>query len=83
MLDGVSLDQLKAFIAAVDEGSFSGAGRKLLRAQSVISDIDEIEMIFPERCLRIAGKNARATFIGPTRLVASCRSICLGDSSSK
>ena len=39
MLDGVSLDQLKAFIAAVDEGSFSGAGRKLLRAQSVISDM--------------------------------------------
>ena len=38
MLDGVSLDQLRTFIAAVDEGSFSAASRKLLRAQSVVSD---------------------------------------------
>jgi DNA-binding transcriptional LysR family regulator len=39
MLDGVSLDQLKAFIAAVDEGSFSAAGRRLHRAQSAISEL--------------------------------------------
>ncbi|TYL99634.1 LysR family transcriptional regulator [Bradyrhizobium rifense] len=38
MLDAVSLDQLRTFIAAVDEGSFSAASRKLLRAQSVVSD---------------------------------------------
>ena len=38
MLDGVSLDQLRTFIAAVDEGSFSAASRKLLRAQSVVSE---------------------------------------------
>jgi DNA-binding transcriptional LysR family regulator len=37
MLDGVSLDQLRTFIAAVDEGSFSAAGRRLRRAQSVVS----------------------------------------------
>jgi DNA-binding transcriptional LysR family regulator len=37
MLDAVTLDQLRTFIAAVDEGSFSAAGRKLRRAQSVIS----------------------------------------------
>ena len=37
MLDGVSLDQLRAFIAAADEGSFSAAGRRLRRAQSVVS----------------------------------------------
>ena len=37
MLDAVTLDQLRTFIAAVDEGSFSGAGRKLRRAQSVVS----------------------------------------------
>src|ERR1700735_1311454 len=34
MLDGVSLDQLRAFIAAADEGSFSAAARKLRRAQA-------------------------------------------------
>src|ERR1700754_4724076 len=37
MLDGVTLDQLRTFVAAVDEGSFSAAGRKLRRAQSVVS----------------------------------------------
>jgi len=37
MLDGVSLDQLRTFLAAADEGSFSAAGRKLRRAQSVVS----------------------------------------------
>jgi DNA-binding transcriptional LysR family regulator len=37
MLDGVTLDQLRTFIAAVDEGSFSAAGRRLRRAQSVVS----------------------------------------------
>ncbi|MBA2590376.1 MAG: LysR family transcriptional regulator [Alphaproteobacteria bacterium] len=39
MLDGVSLDQLRAFIASVDEGSFSAASRKLRRAQSVVSEL--------------------------------------------
>lgn len=37
MLESVSLDQLRIFIAAADEGSFSAAGRKLCRAQSVVS----------------------------------------------
>jgi DNA-binding transcriptional LysR family regulator len=37
MLDAVTLDQLRTFIAAVEEGSFSAAGRKLRRAQSVVS----------------------------------------------
>jgi len=37
MLDGVSLDQLKTFIAAADAGNFSAAGRRLNRAQSVVS----------------------------------------------
>ena len=39
MLDGLSLDQLRAFIAAVDTGSFSAAGRRLLRAQSAVSEL--------------------------------------------
>src|SRR5258706_2043303 len=37
MLDGITLDQLRTFIAAADQGSFSAAGRKLRRAQSVVS----------------------------------------------
>jgi DNA-binding transcriptional LysR family regulator len=39
MLDGVSLDQLRAFIAAVDQGSFSAGARKLHRAQSAVSEL--------------------------------------------
>ena len=37
MLEVVSLDQLRVFIAAAEEGSFSAAGRKLRRAQSLVS----------------------------------------------
>ncbi|HWU35784.1 MAG TPA: LysR family transcriptional regulator [Methylovorus sp.] len=37
MLDAVTLDQLRTFIAAADYGSFSEAGRRLGRAQSVVS----------------------------------------------
>src|SRR4030081_335951 len=39
MLDGVSLDQLRSFIAAADQGSFSAAARKLRRAQSAVSEL--------------------------------------------
>ena len=37
MLEAVTLDQIRTFIAAAAEGSFSAAGRKLHRAQSVVS----------------------------------------------
>jgi DNA-binding transcriptional LysR family regulator len=38
MLDGVSLDQLRIFVAAADEGSFSAAARRLRRTQSAVSE---------------------------------------------
>jgi hypothetical protein len=37
MLDGVTLDQLRTLITAAEQGSFAAAGRKLQRAQSVVS----------------------------------------------
>jgi DNA-binding transcriptional LysR family regulator len=37
MIESVSLDQLRIFVAAVDAGSFSAAARRLNRAQSAIS----------------------------------------------
>ncbi|OYV36647.1 MAG: LysR family transcriptional regulator [Acidocella sp. 20-61-6] len=37
MLDGLSLDQITVFIAAAEAGSFSAAGRRIQRAQSVVS----------------------------------------------
>ncbi|WSH62067.1 LysR family transcriptional regulator (plasmid) [Rhizobium ruizarguesonis] len=38
MLDGVSLDQLRIFVASADEGSFSAAARRLRRTQSAVSE---------------------------------------------
>jgi DNA-binding transcriptional LysR family regulator len=37
MIDAITLDQFRTFVAAVDEHSFSAAGRKIGRAQSVVS----------------------------------------------
>ena len=37
MIDSVTINQLRAFVAVCDEGSFSGAARVLRRAQSAIS----------------------------------------------
>jgi DNA-binding transcriptional LysR family regulator len=37
MLDGVTLNQLRTFVAICDEASFSAAARKLRRAQSAVS----------------------------------------------
>ena len=37
MLDALTLDQILTFLAAADEGSFSAAGRRLKRSQSVVS----------------------------------------------
>ena len=37
MFDAITLDQLRTFIAIVDEGSFSSAGRKVRRVQSAVS----------------------------------------------
>ncbi len=37
MLDGVTINQLRAFVAVCDEGSFSGAAKRLRRAQSAVS----------------------------------------------
>jgi hypothetical protein len=37
MVGGVTLDQLRTFVAAAEQGSFSAADRKLRRGQSVVS----------------------------------------------
>src|SRR5215207_2918669 len=44
---------------------------------------DEIVTTCPERCVRMTGRTARVTFMGPMRLTVSWRSICSGVSSSK
>src|ERR1700743_2064942 len=78
MLDGVSLDQLRTFIAAVDEGSFSAASRKLLRSQSVISEtVSNLEEQIGVELFDRTGRYPKLTPAGVI-LLADARSIVTG-----
>ena len=78
MLDGVSLDQLRTFIAAVDEGSFSAASRKLLRAQSVISEtVSNLEDQIGVPLFDRSGRYPKLTPAGVV-LLADARNIITG-----
>jgi DNA-binding transcriptional LysR family regulator len=78
MLDGVSLDQLRTFIAAVDEGSFSAAARKLLRAQSVVSEtVSNLEDQIGVPLFDRSGRYPKLTPAGVV-LLADARSIITG-----
>jgi DNA-binding transcriptional LysR family regulator len=78
MLDGVSLDQLRTFIAAVDEGSFSAAARKLLRAQSVVSEtVSNLEDQIGVPLFDRSGRYPKLTPAGAV-LLADARSIIAG-----
>ncbi len=75
MLDGVTLDQLRTFIAAVDEGSFSAAGRKLRRAQSVVSQtLANLEAQLGVRLFDRTARYPRLTEEGKT-LLADARAV--------
>jgi DNA-binding transcriptional LysR family regulator len=78
MLDGVSLDQLRTFIAAVDEGSFSAAARKLNRVQSAVSGwISALEEQIGVQLFDRTGRFPRLTKTGEL-LLADARNIVLG-----
>jgi len=78
MLDGISLDQLRTFIAAVDEGSFSAAARKLNRVQSAVSGWvggleDQLDVVLFDR----TGRFPKLTPQG-VQLLADARNIVAG-----
>jgi len=75
MLDGVSLDQLRAFIAAVDEGSFSAGARKLRRAQSAISEL--VSNLEGQIGIALFDRSARYPKLTPagTLLLSDARSV--------
>ena len=78
MLDAVSLDQLRTFIAAVDEGRFSAASRKLLRAQSVVSEsISKLEEQIGVQLFDRAGRYPKLTAAG-SAVLGDARSIIAG-----
>ena len=78
MLDGVSLDQLRAFIASVDEGSFSAASRKLHRAQSVVSEL--VSSLEGQIGVPLFDRSGRYPVLTPegTVLLADARAIASG-----
>src|ERR1700761_3531814 len=78
MLDGVSLDQLKAFIAAADEGSFSAAARKLRRAPSVVSEL--VSNLEGQIGVSLFDRSGRYPVLTPegSVLLADARSIASG-----
>ena len=78
MLDAVSLDQLRTFIAAVDEGSFSAASRKLLRSQSVVSEaIGNLEDQIGVKLFDRSGRYPKLTPAGMA-VLGDARSIIAG-----
>lgn len=78
MLDAISLDQLRIFLAAVDEGSFSAAGRKLLRAQSAISEaVNTLEQQLGVALFDRSGRYPKLTGEGAV-LVADAREVLAG-----
>lgn len=78
MLDGISLDQLRTFIAAVDEGSFSAASRRLNRAQSAVSQtLANLEAQLGVHLFDRAGRYPVLTDAGRA-LLADARTVAVG-----
>jgi DNA-binding transcriptional LysR family regulator len=69
MLDNVTINQLRAFVAVCDQGSFSGAARKLRRAQSAISHaIKALESAFGVELFERDTRKAQLTAAGRSLL---------------
>lgn len=69
MLDNVTINQLRAFVAVCDQGSFSGAARELMRAQSAISHaINALESAFDVALFERNTRKATLTAAGRSLL---------------
>lgn len=78
MLDGVSLDQLRTFVSAVDEGSFSAAARRLNRVQSAVSGwVNSLEAQLGVALFDRSGRYPKLTPEG-VLLLADARNIVSG-----
>ncbi len=78
MLDGISLDQLRTFIAAVDEGSFSAASRRLRRAQSAVSQaVSKLEQQIGVALFDRGNRYPKLTVAGSV-LLADARNVVSG-----
>jgi DNA-binding transcriptional LysR family regulator len=78
MVEAVTLDQLRAFVAVVDEGSFSAAARALRRVQSAVSHAignleDQLGVALFDRSTRVPTLTAegRAVLVAARRVCGS------------
>jgi DNA-binding transcriptional LysR family regulator len=78
MLDAISLDHLRIFIAAADEGSFSAGGRRLRRAQSVISQT--LANLEAQLGVKLFDRSSRSPVLTPqgAALLAEARTVVSG-----
>lgn len=75
MLDALTLDQLRVFVAVVDTGSFSGASRRLARVQSAIShSVQGLETALGVRLFERSGRLPELTEAGKA-LLADARAL--------
>ena len=78
MLQSVSFDQLRMFVAAADEGSFSAAARRVNRTQSAVSEaILNLEAQLGVNLFDRAGRYPKLTKEGVI-LLADARSVITG-----
>lgn len=81
MTDPVTLEQLRAFLAVVEEGSFSAAARRLKRVQSAVSHaIAALEQRLGLTLLDRSTRNVALTPQGEALLVAARRVCAQADS---
>lgn len=75
MLDALTLDQLRVFVAVVDTGSFSGASRRLARVQSAIShSVQGLETALGVKLFERSGRLPELTEAGEA-LLADARAL--------
>ncbi|MBB5752301.1 LysR family transcriptional regulator [Prosthecomicrobium pneumaticum] len=75
MLDRLTLDQLRVFVAVVETGSFSGAARQLRRVQSAVSQaMQTLEETLGVALFDRAGRTPKVTEAGAA-LVVDARAI--------
>ncbi len=81
MLDGLTLDQLRTLVAVVETGSFSGAGRRLGRVQSSVSQaIQALEQQLRVALFDRSGRTPQLTDAGRALLADAVDVIAHADS---
>jgi DNA-binding transcriptional LysR family regulator len=74
MLEGVTIEQLRTFLAVVESGNFSAAGRKLGRVQAAVSQaIERLEAQLGLRLFDRSGRVPRLTAEGEAVVAAAAR----------